>query len=347
MELEHLKRMISEPSPSGREDRLQKYLYSYYKNDFDGFDVGAHGSLTGYANPGADFKILLAGHADEISLVVNGYNENGSLQVEKNGGVRLCLYVGCKVRIITENGIVNGIMGVNKTILEAKDKLENENLFVDIGCSTKEEAQKLVPKGSYIIHDTDVTELANDKLAGRAFDDRIGAYIVFEAARKAIKDGVKTGIFACATTGEETTGRGAYEAAAKYKPDVCVVVDVTYATDYTDPGEPGDVELGKGGVICRGSIPNRKLNKLIEECAEALSLPVQYETTPMRTYTDADNMYKTEHIPAQVLFSIPLRYMHSPVEVLSTKDVDSMIDILAEFLLVLNKDYSLAPFSLE
>ena len=192
-----------------------------------------------------------------------------------------------------------------------------------------------------------MVELQNDKLAGRAFDDRIGVYIIFEAAKKAIEMGAKAGIYATATTGEETTGRGAYSSSSRLKADVCVSVDVTYATDYKNPGEPGDVSLGKGGVICRGSIPNAKLNELLEESAKELELPVQFEVFAGRTGTDSDTMLKTcEGIP-QALFSIPLRYMHSPVEVLSAKDVDSMIDVLALFLTKLDGSVSLLPYTLD
>ena len=148
-------------------------------------------------------------------------------------------------------------------------------------------------------------------------------------------------------TGEETTGRGAFASASRLKPDVCVAVDVTYATDYKDPGEAGDVSLGKGGVICRGSVPNAKLNEILEESAKELNLPVQFEVFAGRTGTDADTMLKTGDGIPQTLFSIPLRYMHSPVEVLSVKDVDSMIDVLALFLTKLNGDISLLPYSLD
>lgn len=346
MNMDFLREMISCISPSGKEEMLQKCVYSHYKNNFDEFIVDEQGTLTGVYNRQAPFHIQLAAHADEISLIVTGYNSDGSLQVEKNGGIKPKLYIGTKVQILTPNGILKGIVGVTSN-LNKKDKVNADELFVDFGCESKEEAEILVPKGSYIVHDTDMVELQNNKLAGRAFDDRIGVYIIFEAARKAIEIGAKSGIYVTATTGEETTGRGAYSSTSKLKPDVCVAVDVTYANDYKDSNEAGDVALGKGGVICRGSIPNAKLNNLLEESAKELNLPVQFEVFAGRTYTDADTMLKTTDGIPQTLFSIPLRYMHSPVEVLSIKDVDSMIDILAKFLTKLNENISLLPYTLE
>lgn len=346
MDKEFLKELIRCISPSGREEMVQKCIYGHYRNYFDEFIVEEQGTLTGVYNRQAPFHIQLAAHADEISLIVTGYNSDGSLQVERNGGIKPKLYIGTKVQILTTSGVIKGIVGVTDT-LNGKEKVEADELFVDIGCESKEEAEKLVPKGSYIVHDTDMVELQNDKLAGRAFDDRIGVYIIFEAAKKAIEMGAKSGIYATATTGEETTGRGAFSSAGKLKPDVCVAVDVTYAADYKDPGEPGDVTLGKGGVICRGSIPNAKLNAILEESAKELNLPVQFEVFAGRTGTDADTILKTGEGVVQTLFSIPLRYMHSPVEVLSVKDVDSMIEVLALFLTKLDGSISLLPYTLD
>lgn len=346
MNLEFVKEMISCISPSGREEQMQKCVYRHYKEVFDEFMVENQGSLTGIYNKKATFKIQLAAHADEISLIVNGYNSDGSLQVDTNGGIRTKLYIGTKVQILTENGVVKGIVGTNAS-LQGKEKVAANELFVDIGCDTKEEAQGLVPKGSYVVHDTDLSVLHNGRLAGRAFDDRIGVYIIFEAAKKAIAMGAKSAIFATSTTGEETTKRGAYASTSRLKPDVCVAVDVTYANDYAGSNAGGDVKVGKGGVICEGSIPNRRLNQLLAECAAELNLPVQYEVFADWTHTDADAMLKTGEGVTQTLFSIPLRYMHSPVEVLSMDDVDSMIEILALFLTKLDENYSLAPYTLD
>ncbi len=338
--------MIKCISPSGKEEMLQKYIYSHYKGDFEGFAVEEQGSLIGTINADAPFRIQLAAHADEISLIVTGYSSNGCLAVDRNGGVRAKLYLGSKVQILTPCKIIKGVVGTNPS-LQKKEKLDADDLFIDIGCSDAAEAEALVPKGSYVVHDTDMTELASGRFAARAFDDRIGVYIIFEAAKRAKELGAVSGIYATATTGEETTGRGAFSSAARICPDVCVAVDVTYATDYKGADEPGDVRLGAGGVICKGSIPNERLNSLLEECARELELPVQFEVFAGNTHTDADTMLKTSRGVPQVLFSIPLRYMHSPVEVLDERDVDSMVEILAHFLTKLTKDHSLLPYTLD
>lgn len=346
MDQELLSEIIQRPSPSGREDALQKFLYAHYRKDFDRFCTDEQGTLTAIHNEQAPFQVMLAAHADEISLVVAGYNSDGSLQVMGNGGVRPKLYIGCKVRVLTPDGVVYGVMGTNPG-LQKKESVKADDLFLDIGCTSREEAEQVVPKGSYVVHDTDLRPLQGGRVSGRAFDDRIGVYVIFEAAKKAAKAGTKAGILCTATTGEETTGRGAFSAASKLKPSCCVSVDVTYATDYQGAEESGDVTLGKGGAICHGSIPNAKLNALLTQCAKELNLPVQYEVFPGRTGTDSDTMVRTGTGVPQTLFSIPLRYMHSPVEVLDEKDVDSMIEILALFLQKLDESYDLAPFTLD
>lgn len=346
MDKTFLKKMIECISPSGREEMLQKEIYANYKNDFDEFVVEEQGTLTGISNKDATFKVLLAGHSDEISLIVSGYNNDGSLTVSKNGGIRPRLYAGTKVQILTNDGVVKGVVGTNGAINKNPD-LQAEDLFVDLGCKNIEEAKKLVPMGSYVVHDTDMIELQNNMLAARAFDDKIGVYIVFEAAKKAIKNGSKIGIYATSTTGEETTGRGAYSASSLFKPSLAISVDVTFANDYIGAAVQGDVRIGSGGVLCHGSIPNKKVNEMLAICAKELGLPIQYEISAGRTGTDSDTMIKTNEGVPQALFSIPLRYMHSPIEVLSIDDVDSMIEILALFLTKIQESTDLKPYNLD
>ena len=285
---------------------------------------------------------MLAAHADEISLIVGAYNNDGSLVVKRNGGVRTKLYIGCKVRVVARDGrTIPGVAGTNSS-LNKKADVDQEDLFIDIGAANKEEAQKVVPLGSYVIHDTDMVELLDDKLAARAFDDRLGVFITQCACLKAMEMGAKVGIYCTATTGEENTGRGAYASSELIKPDVGIVVDVTYSSDYKGADTEADVSIGKGGVICIGSIPNRKLNDLLEKTAKDMNEPVQFEVWAGSTATDGDVIFK-KGTPI-VLYSIPLRYMHSPVEIASKKDIESMINVLAKFLCELDENIDLKPY---
>jgi endoglucanase len=339
--------MISCLSPSGFEQNLQKFIYQTYKRDFNSFEVTEKGVLTATYNKEKDFSVMLMAHADEISLIVDGYNSDGSLHVAKNGGIRTKLYVGCKVKVLTlSNKVLYAVMGVRGDV-QAKSDISIDELYVDCGFLSENEAKENVELGSYVIHDTDTRELANNRISGRAIDDRIGDYIIHEAALKAYNQGSENKIFVSTTTGEENTGRGAYQIAQIKKPNIVVAVDVTYAPDYQGAGEPGSVKLGKGGVICNGSVPNRALNNLLKECANELNLPYQEEVFAGRTGTDGDTALKTLDGPAIVLYSIPLRYMHSPSEVVDFNDVENMIEVLARFLVKVNEKTNLMPYSLE
>ena len=343
MSKETLFKIIEKVSPSGLEKEVQQFLAKTYKDKNNSFSVTEKGVLTCTYNEKEDFSIMLLAHADEISLIVDGYNSNGSLKVSKNGGIKPGLYQGCKVKVITEDGRkFNAVMGVNDFAKE----LKTEDLFVDLGFKDEEEAKKVIPLGSYVVHDTNAVELQNNFISGRALDDRICTYIIHEAAKLAMKEGCKNKLYVSTTTGEENTGRGAYQITNAYKPNIVVAVDVTYAPDYPQCDERGHVELGKGGAICNGSVPNRKLNQLLRDSAKELNLPVQEEVFAGYTGTDGDTAVKSGVNPAIVLFSLPLRYMHSPSEVASFDDVESMIKVLARFLVKVSKETNILPYEI-
>ena len=338
--------MINCLSPSGFEQNLQQYIAKTYKSENNTFEVLEKGELSAIYNKDSAFSIMLAAHADEISLIIDGYNSDGTLHVAKNGGIRTKLYVGCKVRVLTlNNEVLYGVMGLRGNV-QAKSDIDINDLYIDMGYTSKEEAMKYISLGSYAVHDTDARELANNRISARAIDDRIGDYIIHEAAKLAFENGCKNKIVVTTTTGEENTGRGAYQAVEHYKPQVFVAVDVTYSTDYMGADEPGHVSLGKGGVICNGSLPNRKLNELLRQCANELNLPIQDEVFAGRTGTDADTALKAIEGPAILLYSIPLRYMHSPSEVVDFNDVENMIKVLALFLVKINENTNLLPYEI-
>lgn len=344
MDIKFLESIIKTPSPVGFEDGVIKLVVDYTKHRADDYLYDNFGSVTTIYNKDESFKVMLAAHADEISLIVTGYNSDGSLTVARNGGIRPSLYVGTKVRVICRDGkVINGVCGTNSS-LSKKGDLSVEDLFIDIGVSSSDESKKVVPLGSYVIHDTDIMELLDDKLSGRAFDDRLGVYITQCACLKAIEMGAKIGIYCTATTGEENTGRGAYSSSMMINPDIAIIVDVTYSTDYRGADAQGDISLGKGGVLCIGSLPNRKLNDLLKQSAEEINEPLQYEVWAGRTATDGDTILNTNYGVPHVLYSIPLRYMHSPIEIASKKDIESMINVLAKFLCNLDENIDLKPY---
>ena len=345
MNKEFLFDMLRTGSVSGNEAELEKKIYDYMQDKADRVTVDELGNVTAAVNPEADFKVLLTGHADEIGLMVTAVGGDGSLMVTRIGGIYTSDYPGHKVRIYTKNGVIYGAVANSRDISKNKD-LESSDLRIDIGAKDKEDALKYVQLGDTVTFDTDVRELLNDCITGRALDDRVGAYIVMEALAKAKEKGASVGCYAASTTGEETTMNGAYFTASRVKPNIAIAVDVTYTSDNCgiSEAETGDVSVGKGPVICNNPSIHKKVNECLRACAEKLGMAVQTEAASGHTGTDGDTMHRTGIGVPFALVSIPLRYMHNPAEVVSLKDVQDCIDLLAEFLVSCTEDMQLRPF---
>ena len=345
MNKDFLFELLRTGSVSGNEVELEKKIYDYMQDKADLVTVDELGNVTAIVNPDAQFKVLLAGHADEIGLMVSAVGSDGMLMVTKIGGIYTTTYPGHKVRIHTKNGILYGAVANSRQIAKNKD-LEASDLRIDIGAKDREDALKYVELGDTVTFDTDVRELLNDCITGRALDDRIGAFIVMEALAEAKRRGASVGCYAVTTTGEETTGNGAYFTASRVKPNIAIAVDVTYTSDNCgiSAAEAGDISVGKGPVVCNNPSIHKKVNQHLRACAQKLNMPVQTEAASGRTGTDGDIMHKTGIGVPFALVSIPLRYMHNPAEVGSLKDIQDCIDLLTEFFVSRTADMNLKPF---
>ena len=345
MNKDFLFELLRTGSVSGNEVELEKKIYEYMQDKADLVTVDELGNVTAIVNPDAQFKVLLAGHADEIGLMVSAVGSDGMLMVTKIGGIYTTTYPGHKVRIHTKNGILYGAVANSRQITKNKD-LEASDLRIDIGAKDREDALKYVELGDTVTFDTDVRELLNDCITGRALDDRIGAFIVMEALAEAKRRGASVGCYAVTTTGEETTGNGAYFTASRVKPNIAIAVDVTYTSDNCgiSAAEAGDISVGKGPVVCNNPSIHKKVNQHLRACAQKLNMPVQTEAASGRTGTDGDIMHKTGIGVPFALVSIPLRYMHNPAEVGSLKDIQDCIDLLTEFFVSCTADMNLKPF---
>ena len=339
MNREFLKDLLTTPSVSGYEEMIQAKALAFGKEFTNTQLTDPSGNAISVVNPEAEHKILLCGHIDEIGFVVTHIDDAGRLHLTGAGGVRPRLYIGSPVQVWHEGNPVNGVIATSSDLLK-KDKTEASDLLVDIGASSKEEAAQAVSIGDPVCADTHVRELLNDRFTCRALDDRTGAFVVLEAAKEAAAKGASIGIYAATTVGEETSGRGAYYAAARVKPDCAIAVDVTWASDApgTDPADTGDVKLGGGPVLCIASVVNKKMNALLKEVAENLKIDIQWEIATGRTGTDGDTVNKAGEGVPMALVSIPLRYMHSSVEVGSWKDIEDCIKLLSGFLVRLSEE---------
>lgn len=339
---ELLYKMLETPSPSGQELNLQKMIIKEMKDVSDTIITHHNYNLINVINPTSKTKILLCGHIDEIALYIEKIEQNGTCKLTNAGGIRPYMYLGQHVRVINSRGEeIKGVIGY----LPKMNDVKVTDLVLDIGTSSKEETMKLIEVGDPVVHVMNYTMLQNDFVAGRALDDKLGAYIVLEVLRKVKEKHTPLGVYASTTVGEETTGRGAKMAAQVVNPTVAIAVDVSYATDINyRENLTGDTSLGKGPILTKGSLMNPIIHKRLVDCATRLGINIQLDIATSRSYTDADDMYDRGCGIPTYLISIPLRYMHSSVEVCSLKDVDEIIDLLVEFIMTFDENTNFDPF---
>ena len=345
MNKEFLYTLLDSMSVSGHEIPLQKKVIAEMRTHCDEIRTDYTGNVISILNPDAPFKVLLTAHIDEIGLIVTHIQDNGLLRVGRSGGIRVHTYPGHQVVIHGHGDTIFGVVVNNKEMDKAELKV-NE-LYIDIGAKNASDARKYVREGDPAHLNTYHQELLNGFLSARAVDDRGCAFIILEALKRAKQRGCKIGVYAATTVGEETTMRGAYWAGSNIQPNVAIAVDVTFASDYpgTDPKESGEVRLGKGPVICNGSITNRKVNDLLKACAAEQDLPYQVESYMGSTHTDADKLHFSGTGVVTTLVSLPLRYMHSPSEVCCFDDIENTIELLAAFLCRIDETFDPDPFA--
>lgn len=287
MNREFLKDLLTTPSVSGYEEAIQAKALAFGKEFAHAQLTDPSGNTISVVNPEAQHKILLCGHIDEIGFVVTHIDGEGRLHLTGAGGLRRKLYIGSPMQVWHEGNMVSGVIATSSGLLK-KEQVEDSDLLVDIGAASREEAEKVVAVGDPVCADVQVRELLNDCFTCRALDDRTGTFVVLEAAKEAAKQGASIGIYAATTVGEETSGRGAYYASARIKPDCAIAVDVTWASDApgTDPNKTGEVKLGSGPVLCIASVVNKRMNALLKEVAEEQEINLHGRSppaTPART----------------------------------------------------------------
>ncbi|HET7521756.1 MAG TPA: M20/M25/M40 family metallo-hydrolase [Bacillales bacterium] len=341
-----LEELLSTPSPSGREMQIQKKWMKYVGGFADKIKTDNAGNVIGIVNPDATFKVLLAGHCDEIGFVINRIDENGFLRFTKVGGASHKPAIGMKMNILGDGGQITGVVGVNAEHHGGnKDDFDFEDLYIDCGAKTKEEVAKYVQIGDLAVYKREPEWLMNERISGRGLDNRTGAFIVAEVLKNLAKEKPNVGIYAASTVNEETNMGGAYFAGAGLRPDMAIACDVTFATDYpgVDRNKHGEVDLDNGPVLAKGAPINVKINKWLEQAAKRKNINLQYELTPRMTGTDADKIRLTGKGVPVALVSLPLRYMHAPVETAGLKDMEEEIKLLTDMILHLNGNESLNP----
>ena len=333
-----LKALLEAPSPSGFEQPAAKVWRDYVKSHVDTLAGDVHGNSIAVLNPKAPFKFMLAGHVDEIGLMITHIDDKGYIYTAQIGGMDPALLIGQRIKILTEKGPVFGVIGRKAihqmTGEERKKNVEMENIWVDIGAKDKKDALKRVAIGDPMIIDVEYRRLNGDNVVSRATDDKAGAYVVAETMKQLAKKKLNICVIGVATVQEEIGLRGAITSAYHVHPDAGIAVDVGFSSDHpdTNPKKTGEVKLGDGPVLHRGPNINPILEKDLFKIAKAKKIAYQVTAEPRGTGTDANAMQLSRGGAATALLSIPNRYMHTPVEVISLDDMDGAVKLLVEFL---------------
>lgn len=335
-----LERLLDAAGPSGFEVRAARVWREEAAKFAADVKVDVSGNSFASVNPKGAPRVMLAGHIDEIGLQITHIDEPGYLYVAEIGGWDPQVLVGQRVKILTSRGGVSGVIGKKAIhLIEPEDRTKaskTKSLWVDIGASSREEVAKMgVRVGDPMVIDQGMVRLGGDRIASRAIDDRIGAFIVLEALRLLAVDPPVAATTAVATVQEEIgySGGGARTSAYALEPDVAIVVDVTFSTDVPDveKKELGEHKLGGGPVLSRGSASHDGIYEMLASVAEAEGIPYSVQAAPKATRTDADGIYLTRRgVPTGVV-SVPNRYMHSPNEVVSLADVENTARLIAAF----------------
>ncbi len=347
-----LEAYLNNAAPTGYEWDGQKLWMDYLKPYVDEFITDTYGTAVGIINPKAKYKVVIEGHADEISWYVNYISDNGLIYVIRNGGSDHQIAPSKVVNIHTKNGIIKGVFGWPAIHTRDKGKEEApkpENIFIDCGCKNKEEVEKLgVHVGCVITYPDEFHILNRDKFVCRALDNRMGGFMIAEVARL-LHENKKTlpfGLYVVNSVQEEIGLRGAEMITQNIKPNVAIVTDVTHdtTTPMIEKKIQGDLEMGKGPVIAYAPAVQQKLRDLITDTADAKKIPFQRNALSRATGTDTDAFAYSNGGVASALISLPLRYMHTTVEMVHRDDVENVIKLIYESLLNIKEGETFSYF---
>ena len=344
-----LHRLLEAPGPSGFESAAaavwREIAGEFAAEVWSDVHGNAYAALAGDAKP----TVMLAGHVDEIGLMVHYIDDDGYLFVRAVGGWDPSVLVGQRIDVLGGDGPIPGVVGRKAIHLmgqEDRDKaVKLKELWVDIGAKDGDAARERVSVGDVALIRSDTLDLGEHVIAARSIDDRAGAAVALEALRRASEKGATLRVVAVATAQEEISlrsGGGARTSSYGLEPDAAIVIDVTHATDHPhmDKKEHGDIRLGAGPVLSRGAVVNHRLLAAMTAAAGRADLPVQWQAAPAGTGTDADSIFTTRAGVATVVVSLPNRYMHSPNQLVDLRDLDAAAELIAETLVGLDPDES-------
>ncbi|MGX5687593.1 M42 family metallopeptidase [Arcticibacter tournemirensis] len=347
--LQFLEHYINNASPTGFEWEGQRLWLDYIKPYVDTHQVDSYGTAVGIINPEAEFKVVIEAHADEISWFVNYITKDGLIYVIRNGGSDHQIAPSKRVNIHTDKGIVKAVFGwpaIHTRNGEKEEAPTLKNIFLDCGCTTQEEVEALgIHVGCVITYEDEFMVLNDRYYVGRALDNRVGGFMIAEVARllKENKKHLPFGLYIVNAVQEEVGLRGAEMIADRIKPNIAIVTDVTHDTQtpMINKITQGDLACGKGPVLSYAPSVQTNFNKLLISVAEKNSIPFQRQASSRWTGTDTDAFAYSNGGVVSALISLPLRYMHTTVEMVHKEDVDNVIRLIYESLLTIesNQDF--------
>lgn len=349
--LEFLREIVNVPSPSGFEERAAEVYRQYTQPFADRLHTDVHGSVWAVLNPEASMRVMLAGHMDEIGFLVHYIDDQGMLYFRTIGGHDSAIIVGQRVWVHGKERVA-GVIGRKAIHLleddERKKKPEVKDYWIDIGASSREEAMSVIHLGDCATYQWEYQPLMGDRAAARGFDNKMGSFIVAEALRLLKEDGgldPNVGVYAVATVQEEIGLRGARTSAYGIGAQSGLAVDVNHAVDYPGVSKSryGQLDVGKGPSVCRGANINPNVFRMILDAGDEAKIPYQVDVEAGGTGTDANAMQLNQAGMATGLLGVPLRYMHTPCELLSLEDVENCAKLMAAYCRKVKPDTDFTP----
>lgn len=331
-----LEKYINNPSPTGFESKGQEMWLDYISPYVDSYISDNYGNVAGVINPEEEYKVVIEAHADEISWFVHYITNDGFIYLRRNGGSDHIIAPSKRVNIHTDNGIVKAVFGwpaIHTRMREKEETPKMDNIFLDCGCTSREEVEKLgVHVGCVVTYEDEFMVLNDKYYVGRALDNRIGGFIIAEVARliHENKDDLPFGLYITNAVQEEVGLRGAEMIVETIQPDVAIVTDVCHDTQtpMINKRKEGDLACGKGPVLSYAPAVHNTLLKQIEKAATDKKIPFQRLAASRATGTDTDAFAYANGGVVSALISLPLRYMHTTVEMVHKEDVENVIRLI-------------------
>lgn len=330
--------LLETPSPTGFEQRIQKVVRAYMKPYADSFETDLHGNLIVGLNPKAKRRVMLAGHCDQIGLMVKHITKEGFLYCSALGGIDGGVLPGTHVTVHAKGGPLSGVIGRKPIHLQSQEErskmsIDLDSMWVDIGAKSKKEAEKKVEIGDPLTFKLGVSELSNDLICSPGLDDKVGLFIAMEALRLCVNSKLSVALYSVSTVQEEVGLRGARTAAYSVDPEVGIAIDVTHSSD--NPGNEGPkavpCKLGAGPSIVRGPNVNPVVERMLVASAKKAKIPYQPAPASGLLGNDANAIQITRAGVAAASLGIPNRYMHTQSEVCSLQDLENSAKLLAAF----------------